>query len=158
MSVISFRAARDYIECQQDETAACLILDLQLPDISGLELQKRLVDELSPPIIFISGRGDIPATVQAMKGGAIEFLTKPVDPEALLSAVRAEGGTAAGRQGSAEQAVRGSPRHHGSHLADSSQPDHEKDGCGLLRGPRPHGLEAGHPDRSAGRQRQMTRP
>jgi FixJ family two-component response regulator len=89
MSVVTFSSAHDYIECKRDDTAACLILDLQLPGISGLELQKRLVNELSPPIIFISGRGDIPSTVQAMKGGAIEFLTKPVDPELLLPAVRA---------------------------------------------------------------------
>jgi FixJ family two-component response regulator len=88
MSVVTFSSAQDYIECKRDDTAACLILDLQLPGISGLELQKRLVNELSPPIIFISGRGDIPSTVQAMKGGAIEFLTKPVDPDVLLPAVR----------------------------------------------------------------------
>jgi FixJ family two-component response regulator len=89
MSVVTFSSAHDYIECKRDDTAACLILDLQLPDISGLELQRRMINELSPPIIFISGRGDIPSTVQAMKGGAIEFLTKPVDSEVLLSAVRA---------------------------------------------------------------------
>jgi len=89
ISVATFSSASEFLEYPRKDSAACLILDLQLPDISGLALQRRLADELSPPIIFISGRGDIPSTVQAMKGGAIEFLTKPVDPEALLPAIRA---------------------------------------------------------------------
>jgi FixJ family two-component response regulator len=88
MSVVTFSSAHDYLGYERNDTAACLILDLQLPGISGLELQERLLNELCPPIIFISGRGDIPSTVQAMKAGAIEFLTKPVDPEILLPAVR----------------------------------------------------------------------
>ena len=60
---------------------------MHLPDVDGLELQRRLAEKSHPPIIFISGKCDIPSTVQAMKAGAIEFLTKPVDPLALLSAV-----------------------------------------------------------------------
>jgi FixJ family two-component response regulator len=88
VSVVTFSSAHDYLEYRRDDTAACLILDLQLPGISGLDLQKRLVGDLSPPIIFISGRGDIPSTVQAMKAGAIEFLTKPIHPDTLLPAVR----------------------------------------------------------------------
>jgi FixJ family two-component response regulator len=88
VSVVTFNSAHDYLEYRRDDTAACLILDLQLPGVSGLDLQKRLVGDLSPPIIFISGRGDIPSTVQAMKAGAIEFLTKPIHPDTLLPAVR----------------------------------------------------------------------
>lgn len=88
MSVVTFGSAQEYLEYRRDESAATLILDLQLPGISGLELQRRLVNELSPSIIFISGRGDIPSTVEAMKAGAIEFLTKPVNPGSLLTAVR----------------------------------------------------------------------
>lgn len=87
--VISFGSAADYLEHKRVDAGACLILDLQLPDISGLELQRRLLDEPGPPIIFISGRGDIPSTVRAMKAGAIEFLTKPIDPDALLATVTA---------------------------------------------------------------------
>jgi FixJ family two-component response regulator len=65
-----------------------LLLDVGLPDLSGLELQKRLAsDRMTMPIIFITGRGDIPMTVQAMKAGAIEFLTKPFAPEQLIGAI-----------------------------------------------------------------------
>jgi FixJ family two-component response regulator len=88
MEVISFGSAADYLDYRRVDSAACLILDLQLPGISGLDLQRRLANDSSPPIIFISGHGDIPSTVQAMRAGAIEFLTKPVDPETLLPAVR----------------------------------------------------------------------
>jgi FixJ family two-component response regulator len=67
----------------------CLILDVGLPDLNGLELQKRIgVDRIEMPIIFITGQGDVPMTVQAMKAGAIEFLTKPFSDEALLNAIR----------------------------------------------------------------------
>jgi FixJ family two-component response regulator len=66
-----------------------LILDLQLPDLSGLDLQKRLTAiDLEIPIVFLTGHGDIPASVQAMKAGAIEFLTKPVDEENLVRAIQ----------------------------------------------------------------------
>jgi FixJ family two-component response regulator len=89
VKVVSFGSAADYLKHERTDAGACLILDLQLPDISGLELQRRLIDEWGPPIIFISGRGDIRSTVQAMKAGAIEFLTKPIDPEALIATVTA---------------------------------------------------------------------
>jgi FixJ family two-component response regulator len=68
---------------------SCLILDVSLPGLNGLELQKRIaLDRRDMPIIFITGHGDIPMTVQAMKAGAIEFLTKPFGEEALLNAIR----------------------------------------------------------------------
>jgi FixJ family two-component response regulator len=89
VEVVSFASATDYLKHQRTDARACLILDLQLPNVSGLELQRRLIDELGPPIIFISGRGDIRSTVQAMKGGAMEFLTKPINPEALIANVTA---------------------------------------------------------------------
>jgi FixJ family two-component response regulator len=86
---VSFESAADYLKYERSDSAACLILDLQLPEINGLDLQKQLGDGSAPPIIFISGRGDIPSTVQAMKAGAIEFLTKPVDPEILIPTITA---------------------------------------------------------------------
>ena len=68
---------------------SCLLLDVSMPGLSGLELQKRVAkDRADMPIIFITGHGDIPMTVEAMKGGAIEFLTKPFTEEALLGAIR----------------------------------------------------------------------
>lgn len=87
IAMLTFSCAADYLEHLRVDDAACLILDLQMPGIGGLELQSRLAQEGSPPIIFITGNGDIPSTVKAMKAGAIEFLTKPVETDALLAAV-----------------------------------------------------------------------
>ena len=70
-------------------TPSCLVLDFSLPDLNGLDLQKRIAtDRIDMPIIFISGYGDVPKTVQAMKAGAVEFLTKPLDDDVLLGAIR----------------------------------------------------------------------
>ena len=84
INVVCFPTAAEYLEYTRADSASCLILDLQLPTINGLDLQRRLGEESAPPIIFITGRGDIRSTVQAMKAGAIEFLTKPVDPDLLI--------------------------------------------------------------------------
>src|SRR6202030_1807941 len=67
---------------------SCLLLEVSLPDLNGLELQKRLPDRSDMPIIFITGYGDVPMTVQAMKAGAVEFLTKPFGDDVLLNAIR----------------------------------------------------------------------
>lgn len=84
----TFGTAAEYLGFARPDTCACLVLDVQMPDISGLDLQRQLRYGSSPPIIFISGHGDIPSTVRAMKEGAIEFLTKPINPEALSAAIR----------------------------------------------------------------------
>ena len=89
INVVSFASAREYLAYSRSDTLACLLLDLELPDLSGLELQERLGREAAPPIVFISAHADIPSTVRAMKGGAIEFLTKPIEPQALLGAISA---------------------------------------------------------------------
>jgi FixJ family two-component response regulator len=83
-----FASAEEFLSHPRQSTPSCLVLDLSLPDLNGLELQKRLSDNrLNMPIIFITGHGDIPASVQAMKAGAVEFLTKPFGADALLSAI-----------------------------------------------------------------------
>ena len=83
-----FASAQEFLVRPQTCCPSCLILDVSLPDLNGLELQKRIGgDHTGLPIIFVTGYGDIPMTVQAMKGGAIEFLTKPIDPEILLAAI-----------------------------------------------------------------------
>ena len=86
-SVTTFGAAAEYLAYKRRDEAACLILDMRLPDMSGLELQQRLAEEDCPPIIFISGRVDVPLAVSAMKAGAVEFLTKPISPQALEAAI-----------------------------------------------------------------------
>jgi FixJ family two-component response regulator len=85
-----FVSAEDFLTHPRTRTPGCLILDVSLPDLNGLELQKQIgASQAELPIIFITGFGDIPMTVQAMKAGAIEFLTKPFDTDALLQAVDA---------------------------------------------------------------------
>jgi FixJ family two-component response regulator len=86
-TAITFGTAAEYLAANRADTPSCLILDMLLPDMSGLELQRRLLHEDCPPIIFISGRADIPSTVCAMKAGAVEFLTKPVCSYALEAAI-----------------------------------------------------------------------
>ena len=87
IEVVGFTSAQDYLESRDADTAACIVLELQLPDVGGLDLQRQISRETGPPIVFISGHGDIPSTVRAMKGGAVEFLTKPLDPTALMAAI-----------------------------------------------------------------------
>jgi FixJ family two-component response regulator len=82
-----FASAEEFLAHPREVVPSCLVLDVSLPDLNGLELQKRIADRPDLPIIFITGRGDIPMTVQAMKAGAVEFLTKPFGPEVLLSAI-----------------------------------------------------------------------
>jgi FixJ family two-component response regulator len=87
--VETFASAQEFLARPRAEAPCCLILDLQLPGLSGLDLQKRMAEvELEIPIVFLTGHGDIPASVQAMKAGAVEFLTKPFDEEELLQAIR----------------------------------------------------------------------
>ena len=85
----TFSSAADFLAHPRTTTPSCLVLDVSLPDLNGLELQKLIASERTDmPIIFITGHGDVPMTVQAMKGGAVEFLTKPFNDEVLLSAIR----------------------------------------------------------------------
>jgi FixJ family two-component response regulator len=85
----TFASAEEFLARPRVHTPSCLVLDLSLPDLNGLDLQKLVAaDRIDMPIIFITGYGDIPTSVRAMKAGAIEFLTKPINDEALLSAIR----------------------------------------------------------------------
>jgi len=84
----SFASALDFLDNCRDASPRCLVLDVSLPGLSGLDLQQRLGDQRDMPIIFITGHGDIPMSVQAMKAGAVEFLTKPFSDEVLLTAIR----------------------------------------------------------------------
>lgn len=87
--VEAFVSAKEFLDRPRALVPSCLVLDVSLPGLNGLELQKQVVVERSDmPIIFITGHGDVPMTVQAMKAGAVEFLTKPFKDEALLSAIR----------------------------------------------------------------------
>jgi FixJ family two-component response regulator len=82
-----FTSGQDFLDFHRRDACACLILDLKMPGLGGLEVQKLISTKTSIPVIFLTGRGDIPSTVRAMKGGAVDFLTKPVDEEALLASV-----------------------------------------------------------------------
>jgi FixJ family two-component response regulator len=87
LRVQAFSCARTFLEFEKPDAPACLVLDLELPDINGLELQEELASTIAPPIVFITGYGDIPSSVRAMKAGAVEFLSKPFGEEELLRAI-----------------------------------------------------------------------
>jgi len=82
-----FSSAEEFLTFERPDAPACLVLDVRLPGLSGLELQRELA-EVAMPIIFITGHGDIPMSVQAMKAGAVEFLTKPFRDQVLLDAIQ----------------------------------------------------------------------
>jgi FixJ family two-component response regulator len=85
----TFASAREFLSHPRVLVPSCLVLDVNLPDLNGLDLQKRVAgDRIDMPIIFITGYGDVPMTVQAMKAGAVEFLMKPFSDDVLLNAIR----------------------------------------------------------------------
>ena len=89
LRVEAFASAQDFLRSTRPDVPGCLVLDVRLPGLSGLDLQKRMAEaELAMPIVFISGHGDIPMSVRAMKAGAVEFLTKPFRDQDLLDAIQ----------------------------------------------------------------------
>jgi FixJ family two-component response regulator len=84
-----FASAAEYLKFQKPDSPACLILDLELPGMSGLDLQREIAGGDAPAIVFVTGHGDVPSSVRAMKAGAIEFLLKPFDDQELLRAIDA---------------------------------------------------------------------
>ena len=89
LRVEAFASAHEFLRSKLTDVPSCLVLDVRLPGLSGLDLQKRMLDaDMEIPIIFITGHGDIPMTVRAMKAGAVEFLTKPFRDQDLLDAIQ----------------------------------------------------------------------
>ncbi len=89
LGVATYATAQDFLAGPRAEGPSCLVLDVQLPGLSGLDLQRRMADvNLEIPIIFITGHGDVPTSVRAMKAGAVEFLTKPFGDDDLLTAIQ----------------------------------------------------------------------
>jgi FixJ family two-component response regulator len=89
LGVATYATAQDFLAGPRAEGPSCLVLDVQLPGLSGLDLQRRLAEvNLEIPIIFITGHGDVPTSVRAMKAGAVEFLTKPFGDDDLLTAIQ----------------------------------------------------------------------
>ena len=84
----TFASAQEFLSHPRAIVPSCLVLDVSLPGLNGLDLQKRVAERMDMPIIFITGHGDVPMTVKAMKAGAVEFLTKPFRDEVLLNAIR----------------------------------------------------------------------
>jgi FixJ family two-component response regulator len=88
LSVEAFKCAQEFLDCRKPDAPACLVLDVRLPGPSGLDLQRELLQTEAPvPIIFITGHGDIPMSVRAIKDGAVEFLAKPFRDQELLDAI-----------------------------------------------------------------------
>ena len=167
--VITFASATEFKNRRRVEGPACLVLDVHLPDLSGLDLQRELAASgVEMPIIFITGRGSIPMSVRAMKEGAVEFLTKPVRSRDLLAAIRAAierdrasqlarretyatalavrtadrsraRGLGAGRLWPSEQADRRRARDVRTDGQVPSRAHHGEDAGPIARGARPHG-------------------
>jgi FixJ family two-component response regulator len=89
LRAVAFGSAADYLSFTRPDAPACLVLDVELPDINGLEFQRRIADGHHPPIVFITGHGDIPSSVRAIKHGAVDFLTKPFSEAELMTAIHA---------------------------------------------------------------------
>lgn len=89
MRVEVFASAAEYLQFVKPDAPACLILDLELPGMTGLELQQQIAGDGSPPIVFVTGHADVPSSVRAMKAGALEFLLKPFDNQELLRSIDA---------------------------------------------------------------------
>jgi FixJ family two-component response regulator len=89
LHTMAFGSAGAYVRAEKPDLPAILILDVQLPDINGLDLQNQIAGEDHPPIVFITGHGDVPSSVRAIKSGAVDFLTKPLSHEALMSGIEA---------------------------------------------------------------------
>jgi FixJ family two-component response regulator len=89
MNVVTFGSAAEFLDYAKPDLPACLILDIDLPDINGLDLQTQLSPGNDPPIVFITGHGDVPSSVRALKAGAVDFLTKPFSESDLLGAIAA---------------------------------------------------------------------
>jgi len=89
LRVVTFGSAAEYMAYPRPDVPSCLILDVELPDINGLDLQSRTAQENHPQIVFITGHGDIPSSVRAMKAGAVDFLTKPFRESDLMRAINA---------------------------------------------------------------------
>jgi FixJ family two-component response regulator len=82
-----FISGQEFLDFPRKDSCACLVLDLRLPGMNGLRVQELIAPQAIIPVIFITGRGDVPSTVTAMKGGAVDFLTKPIDESALLASI-----------------------------------------------------------------------
>ena len=89
LHAVAFGSAAEYMEYPKPEVPACLVLDVELPDINGLELQSRIAQGNHPHIVFITGHGDIPSSVRAIKAGAVDFLPKPFKEADLMRAIQA---------------------------------------------------------------------
>jgi FixJ family two-component response regulator len=89
LSAEAFASAGDYIAAAKPDLPACLLLDVELPDMSGLDLQRRIAGRDHPPIVFLTGHGDIPSSVSAIRHGAVDFLTKPFGDAELMAAIAA---------------------------------------------------------------------
>src|SRR5712664_2999687 len=89
LRIEAFASAQEFLSSNREDVPGCLVLDVRLPGLSGLDLQKRMTEaDIEIPIIFITGHGDIPMSVQAMKAGAVEFLSKPFRDQELLDAIQ----------------------------------------------------------------------